>query len=755
MHYHPLLQGVLNEPRLSTNRLSIILLPPSHELRPVDGSFEFLASHVIPLASSFVITSTSDTLQRTTTTATTTSPLPRPSLSASSVFSRIKSPKTPFQKHSDQHEAVLTTVNEKPVIVRNNVITMLTRTANIIGDACLYTEDGDAIKHVLLYLDRSIVPCGDHSSKNKTVIPKPQPSFKDILLKHQGDALNRLVQEFCDAVIEMDDREQVQKNVEELMSKGYDLVLDDDIHISTLLDRMYCLDFNQVGLPPIPNGRERVQRAIDIFEKIGSYRTPSEKLDCLLATINQLISEQDEQEEEDEQEKEKESLDSDSLVPLLLLTILRSRVPHLLANLIYMKDYTFERNVTVGSHGFALSTFEGVLHYIRESSDPLIQLAGQNLTFWSAIRHADTPTVVRFYESPDLFATVCDARDDHGNDALIMACRTGQAELVDYILQKQRTRVVNHEGQTPLMAAIQAESPKTLSILLRDHHVLKTINARDKHGNTAFLIACRQRTDAYISLLLDIGAEPNVSNHLREGPFHIACRHASSQVVRTLLNSASSMLSWQDLQGTTFFHVCEDPVLFKECMSHPNAQVDRLDKHRQTPLLLWAAKGRLDIVELLMNCGAVSRYRLDEAGQSVLHLISQRLLSKDLVFGEFGLEDVLHRFSLLVNVRNEVGETALHIAAVITSPTELSIRFIRCLVAMGASLEALNGRGERAIDQCRSAELMDAMDDLHLEQKMLLDDKEHPPWAVTRVSANVQDHASDIHYIVRSGWVNV
>ncbi|KAG0167629.1 hypothetical protein DFQ28_005924 [Apophysomyces sp. BC1034] len=660
MLLHPLLQGVLNEPRLSANRLSIILLPPYHYVQQIELSFDFLASHVIPLSSSAVIASTSATLQRTTAIATTNTPQPRHSLSASSVFSRIKSPRAPVQqKYSDhdEHEVVLATVNDKPVAIRNNIITILNKSACITHDVCLYAEDGDAVKHVLLYLDSTIVPCDDHHTKEKNIPRKIQPTFKDILLKHQGDALNRLVQEFCDTVMEIDDREQLQQSMDKLLAQGYNLVLETDIQITTSLDIMYSLDFVQVGLPPIPNGRKRVQSAIDVFEKIGSFRTPAEKLDCLLTTVNQLMQQQMEE----------------------------------------------------GRYGFALSTFEAVLHYIKESSHQLIEVVDQNMAFWSALRSGDEKAVAHFYRTPELFSTICGAQDDKGNDALLIACSTGQANIVDYILQKQPTRIVNNRKQTPLMMAIQARSPETVTVLLRDDHVLKTINEKDVDGNTAFLIACTLRTDEFFTALLNKGAQLNISNNSGDGPFHIVCKHPSAEAVHALLNVASTTLSWQNHNGATFFHLCDDPQLFKEAIDNPYANLDTTDINGKTPLLLWAAKGRLDIIELLMGCEKVDRYRLDGTGKSALHLIAQHLAS-GLVFGERGLEDVLRYFKILVNVRNTKGDTALHIAAGATANWQLASRLIQCLVHMGASMDILNQRGTRPSCLCKSPELANVMD---------------------------------------------
>jgi hypothetical protein len=104
------------------------------------------------------------------------------------------------------------------------------------------------------------------------------------------------------------------------------LLLPQDKILTSSLEDMEHLDFSQIALPTsITDPRKRVYNAIANFERIGSFRTPADKLDCLLNTVSELTQDSD----------------SDSLIPLLLITLVRSKVPHLTANLIYMKVCLF------------------------------------------------------------------------------------------------------------------------------------------------------------------------------------------------------------------------------------------------------------------------------------------------------------------------------------------------------------------------------------------------------------------------------
>jgi hypothetical protein len=103
------------------------------------------------------------------------------------------------------------------------------------------------------------------------------------------------------------------------------LLLEEDQKLSSILDDLEYLDFSQISLPSyIKNERRQVQQATVLFEKIGSLRTPIEKLNCLLNTISELT-------------RNESFMGTDAIVPLLLMTMIRSKLPHLIANLIYMK----------------------------------------------------------------------------------------------------------------------------------------------------------------------------------------------------------------------------------------------------------------------------------------------------------------------------------------------------------------------------------------------------------------------------------
>ena len=67
-----------------------------------------------------------------------------------------------------------------------------------------------------------------------------------------------------------------------------------DEEVANVLDSMESLDFIQVGLPEGRSVRRRVERAGNTLRQIGTFRTPAEKLECLLCSITQLSESTDE-----------------------------------------------------------------------------------------------------------------------------------------------------------------------------------------------------------------------------------------------------------------------------------------------------------------------------------------------------------------------------------------------------------------------------------------------------------------------------
>ncbi|KAL0081309.1 hypothetical protein F4703DRAFT_1740040 [Phycomyces blakesleeanus] len=467
--------------------------------------------------------------------------------------------------------------------------------------------------------------------------------------------------------------------------------LAEDTALSEAVDSMFQLDFIQVGLPPILGAKKRVTQAIAEFERIGSYRTPADKLDSLLTTISRLTDDS------------QQGLDSDSLIPLMLLTIIRSRAPHLRANLNYMKDYSFERNTVTGQYGYALITLESVLDYIIDAHRPL--------------------------------NTIYDARDHKGNNALMLACRGGHVQTVEYVLSVREpinAQDLNDSKETPLMMALEAQSIKTVKLLLKDPFVVATIDHVSDTQKTSLILASRIQDPVFVKLL--VGADLDVVNLGANGPsfspsssllsqehitkaLYAACLANCSDVIRYLLKF-NPRLDLPNDRGETFFHLCRDSDIVRELLSvlsKPDLTtndtliqscVDALDSQKRTPLLVWAAKGRPDLVELFVP--VANPDRLDCQGRSGLHLLSMvRWKIPANTNSKFVLSRCIHdlvkKLGHLMHLADWAdGNTAVHLAA-----QTMNLRpqvWITELVRQGADLTRVNRFLDRPLNLWRGTD---------------------------------------------------
>ncbi|KAI7899577.1 uncharacterized protein BX663DRAFT_183991 [Cokeromyces recurvatus] len=584
------------------------------------------------------------------------------------------------------------------------------------------------------------------------------PNNNDELLQK----IDKLILKFCDTSIDCNSLESLHECTKKIFDEGYQLIdkyfvnsqhfkeelsfnidqihesfesyfmdliydvtffkitqflLSKDIKLSKVLEEIEYLDFSQIELPSsIKDGRKRVYAAISKFERIGSFRTPADKLNCLLNTISELTK------EDDESKEEISFLDSDSLIPLLLMIVIRSRIPHLIANLVYIKEYNFSRNVKIGKDGYALSTLEGVLDYILDAQLELSNISRKNKSFWSAIKAGDITEIKNPYYNDTI-----EVRDINGNNGLMIACMYGQANIVDYLIHRSDYSQ-NDNNCTPLMCAIKcSNSLDSVRILLKHKMVKESINSLDYTGNSAILYAAGTNNLSLIKLLLkEVGIHRlyQVNSITYDSVLHIAAQNNSSLEFITYLMEQLD-LSWRkskNKKGETFYHLIQSLDLLKYVMIQPTFQLDDLvndvDHMGRSPFMMWASKGRLDLIETLIPYIMMDTYsQVDKEGNTIFHLLATHLCEGlVMVFGENSLNYIVEQMKGIVNVRSwNYGNTPLHLIAGISTRAPKqnivnAILFIKALVNNGAWINAVNFKGEHPVDICKVSELVTCMD---------------------------------------------
>ncbi|KAL7333573.1 hypothetical protein PS15p_202461 [Mucor circinelloides] len=801
-----MLESILNDAQLSSKAaFSIVLLPP------ITSDLVFTSSSASPPSSAYTAFLESHVIH-----------IPWGSSLLSSTNARLKLQKKKNYIQHDENAQLMISMNDTiyETYGGNIYCDHSKRKVKIIHSELLYTLPGNpTCTHLLLYIDQPLIDLATNINDKLISMQQQQHEhsldhlgFKEMIQRvlptnnNNNNVVHKidlLVLKFCDTSVYCDSLSSLHECMENILYEGYDLIesldsnaianvsldlnidnlcgayesyfmdltydvaffkitqllLPQDKALASALEDMEYLDFSQIALPAtIMDPRKRVHNAIANFERIGSFRTPAEKLDCLLKTVSELTQDSD----------------SDSLIPLLLITLIRSKVPHLTANLVYMKDYTFERNIKTGKYGYALSTFEGVLEYILDAHPYLSKLSKQNVQFWSCIKTGD---LEQFRQAMIDHEDAADVHDIQGNNALMMACFHGQTQIAAELLTRQHVQMTrNDQNKTPLIAAIQSRSIDVIHMLLKNSDVVRsTLGSVDSLGNTAVLYASSTNN---VDILQAIVQQDNtqlldqINRKTGDTALHIAARNGGSMnFINYILQHCSNpkITRKKNLKGETFFHLCRNleyvEHAIKQHRSNVNVIVNQVDHLGRTPLMTWAAYGRLDLVEAIMPY-ARDYSRVDNDGRTVLHLIAMHL-GRHFSFGNNSLDYIIKRMKHIVNVRDWChGNTALHIAAETTTLASAqsvsnAIAFIKALVKHGAVTNAVNLRDEHPVNICRIPELTTCLDELHLKREtcyssiMKYNSVYQYTWAVTRplIQQHVKDHTSEVSYFIKSGQI--
>ena len=170
----------------------------------------------------------------------------------------------------------------------------------------------------------------------------------------------------------------------------------EDAELEIRIRRMESIDVSQVGIA-IEGGRKgkeeliiRLAKGVVEFRRIIDAKSPHAMLDVLLSTVKtitvppELLSNGECAEEKEESPMP--AINADILVSLLLVVVIRSQVRHLRARLLYMQQFIFIDDVESGEAGYALSTLEAVLTYLREDSAGLRRASARNKRLWTATK---------------------------------------------------------------------------------------------------------------------------------------------------------------------------------------------------------------------------------------------------------------------------------------------------------------------------------------------------------------------------------
>ena len=162
-----------------------------------------------------------------------------------------------------------------------------------------------------------------------------------------------------------------------------------------------------------------------------------------------------------------------------------------------------------------------------------------------AVRRGDAPEIRRQLERIDP-----DTPGNDGSTLLMSAIRQGGAASVEALLEG---------GADPNLADPTGETPVHAAAFSGDAGLLRTVlahggspNARDAQtGATPLVQALLSPNNDQYQVLLDAGADPNLADHNRDTPLHVAARTNAGGAILALLRKGASPLATNS-GGATF-----------------------------------------------------------------------------------------------------------------------------------------------------------------------------------------------------------
>ena len=137
-----------------------------------------------------------------------------------------------------------------------------------------------------------------------------------------------------------------------------------------------------------------------------------------------------------------------------------------------------------------------------------------------------------------------------GTTALMRACRTGQSESVMFLLAAGAdVNNVKPDGNTSLHVAIHGNGSKETLQNIIEHGL--NVNAANKRGETALILACESAQAESIEFLLERGANRDIADGEGCPSLHAAIHgHCQNETLKKII-SRKSHLDAQNMDGQT------------------------------------------------------------------------------------------------------------------------------------------------------------------------------------------------------------
>ena len=320
------------------------------------------------------------------------------------------------------------------------------------------------------------------------------------------------------------------------------------------------------------------------------------------------------------------------------------------------------------------------------------------------IADVDADTCLHIAVTQECSKEVLQAIIDHGVDvnaankenetALTIACVYENEGAINALLNANVDPNIADDvyGDTCLHTTVIEECSIEVLQTIIDHGA--DVNAINKKNRTALAIACQNKSESTINILLDAGADPNITdadgdtclhiavtqecskevlqaiidhgvdmnavNKENETALTIACINENEDATNTLLNAKADPNIADDTYGDTCLHI----AVMQECsidllwaIINGGADVNATNKKNRTALAIACLKKNSGALNVLLNAGADPNIADNAYGEACLHKAVRQNSSTKV------LQAIIDH-GAVVNAANKKNQTALIVACV-------------------------------------------------------------------------------------------
>ena len=163
----------------------------------------------------------------------------------------------------------------------------------------------------------------------------------------------------------------------------------------------------------------------------------------------------------------------------------------------------------------------------------------------------------------------------------------------------------------PLMKAVKGGKTDEIKRLLKIEAFKKNVDQQDEEGNTAFLFTAGYGFEDILNLLIEAGADPNLSDFKKRTPLITAAYKGKANIVTRLLKieTVKKNINAQDIKGNTAFLFAAkkgyDNIM--DLLLEAEADSTLSNFKERTPLMEATYRGQLNSVTRLLKIETVKK----------------------------------------------------------------------------------------------------------------------------------------------------